>query len=277
MYPKDILTANAGNMSNKGIELSLNATVVKNRSFSWTTSVNLAHNVNKILSISSAVLKAQQFYTANNLVARSQSGVSGYQIIKEGYALGSFYTLRYAGKNSAGLSQFYGKDGSVATTNSNFSSFDFTGSAQPKLLYGWSNNFRYKQFDLNFFLRGVTGNKILNATRAYISDPAQAGATNIPVASLSESAADKQNQFLSDRYIESGSYLRLDNATIGYTLKTKASYSFRFYVSGNNLFIITDYKGMDPEVNMGGQTPGIDNSNFYPKTRSLLMGVNLVF
>jgi iron complex outermembrane receptor protein len=277
MYPYGTLIANAGKMSNKGIELALSATPFGKKSFSWTTSINLAHNVNKILSISNDVLKTSEFYTASDIISRGQSSIPGYQVIKEGYALGTFYTLKYAGKNAAGVSQFYGKDGKADAGNNTFASFDFTGSAQPKLLYGWNNSFRYKQFDLNFFLRGVTGNKILNATGAFMNDPAQAAVTNIPVATLSESATDKQNQYLSDRYLESGAYLRLDNATLGYTLKTKENYSFRFYVSGNNLFVITDYKGMDPEVNMSGQTPGIDNSNFYPKTRSFLLGVNLVF
>lgn len=275
-YPFPTLLANTGKMSNKGIELTLNITPVKTQSFSWTTSVNLAHNVNKVLSISKDAFRESQFYTATDIVARSQSNISGFQIIKEGQPLGTFYTLKYAGKNANGTSTFYDKSGKADSANNKFEFFDITGSAQPKLLYGWNNSFRYKQFDLNFFFRGVTGNKILNATRAYMSEPASAGSTNIPVETLAE-AKDVQNGFLSDRYLESGSYLRLDNATIGYTLKTKQHYSFRFFASGNNLFIITDYKGMDPEINMSGQTPGIDNSNFYPKTRSFLFGVSVVF
>ncbi|RZK88558.1 MAG: hypothetical protein EOO98_12090, partial [Pedobacter sp.] len=67
---------------------------------------------------------------------------------------------------------------------------------------------------------------------------------------------------------------RLDNATLGYTFKMKGSRSLRLYASGNNLFIITKYKGVDPEINMAGQTPGIDYRNFYPKTRSAIFGLN---
>ena len=84
---------------------------------------------------------------------------------------------------------------------------------------------------------------------------------------------------MTDRYLESGSYLRLDNATLGYTvpIKNKTIKSLRVYATGNNLFIITKYRGIDPEINMGGLTPGIDNNNFYPKTRSYLLGLNIIF
>ncbi|MEB0249589.1 TonB-dependent receptor, partial [Mucilaginibacter sp. 5B2] len=81
------------------------------------------------------------------------------------------------------------------------------------------------------------------------------------------------------RYLESGSYLRLDNATLGYTLRpnVKSIKSLRFYLSGNNIFIITKYRGVDPEINIGGSTPGIDNKDFYPKTRTFSVGVTASF
>jgi len=83
----------------------------------------------------------------------------------------------------------------------------------------------------------------------------------------------------SDRYLENGSYLRLDNATLGYNvkLKTAAINKLRVYVAATNLFTITNYTGIDPEINIGGLTPGIDNRNFYPKTRSVIIGANIIF
>lgn len=273
-YPFNVLTANVGAMTNKGIELSLNTTPVKTKDFSWTTAVNLSHNKNKITSISNDVFQASEFYTAN-VGGRGQSGASGYQIIKEGLPLGSFYTLRYAGKDENGKSMFYDKDGKASTANTGFEHFTVTGSAQPKLLYGWSNSFKYKQFDFNFFIRGVYGNKILNATLADMNAPIYAFQTNIAAMTLSESINDDKAQFVSDRYLENGSYLRLDNATLGYTFQIRGNKSLRLYAAGNNLFIITRYKGVDPEINMAGQTPGIDYRNFYPKTRSAIFGMNL--
>ncbi|AOM77365.1 SusC/RagA family TonB-linked outer membrane protein [Pedobacter steynii] len=272
-YPFNVLTANVGAMTNKGIEFTLNSTPVKTKDFSWNTAVNLSHNKNEITSISNDLFQANEFYTAN-VGGRGQSGALGYQVIKEGLPLGSFYTLRYAGKDANGKSMFYDKDGNAATGNTGFEHFTVTGSAQPKLLYGWNNTFRYKQFDFNFFIRGVYGNKILNATLADMNAPIYASQTNIAKVTLTEPISDDKAQFVSDRYLESGSYLRLDNATLGYTFKIKGSKTLRVYASGNNLFIITKYKGVDPEINMAGQTPGIDYRNFYPKTRAAIFGLN---
>ncbi|KLT64371.1 SusC/RagA family TonB-linked outer membrane protein [Pedobacter sp. BMA] len=272
-YPFNVLTANVGAMTNKGIEFSLNTTPIKTGRFSWNTAINLSHNKNEITSISNELFQANEFYTAN-VGGRGQSGALGYQVIKEGLPLGTFYTLRYAGKDANGKSMFYDKNGNASTANTGFENFTVTGSAQPKLLYGWNNTFRYKQFDFNFFIRGVYGNKILNATLADMNAPIYALQTNIAKETLTENINDDKAQFVSDRYLESGSYLRLDNATLGYTFKFKGKTSLRVYASGNNLFIITEYKGVDPEINMSGQTPGIDYRNFYPKTRSAIFGLN---
>jgi TonB-linked SusC/RagA family outer membrane protein len=272
-YPFNVLTANVGAMTNKGIELTLNSTIVKTEDFSWNTAINLSHNKNEITSISNDLFQANEFYTAN-VGGRGQSGALGYQVIKEGLPLGSFYLLKYAGKDANGKSMFYDKNGNASTANTGFEHFSATGSAQPKVLYGWNNTFRYKQFDFNFFIRGVYGNKILNATLADMNAPIYAFQTNIAKVTLTESIGDDKAQFVSDRYLESGSYLRLDNATLGYTFKIKGSRTLRLYASGNNLFIITKYKGVDPEINMAGQTPGIDYRNFYPKTRSAIFGLN---
>jgi iron complex outermembrane receptor protein len=146
-------------------------------------------------------------------------------------------------------------------------------------MYGWSNSITYRNFDINVFVRGVSGNKILNATLANLNSPADAANTNIPRFSLGESPADAKAPYISTRYLENGSYLRLDNATIGYNIPLESNYirKLRIYVSGNNLFVITKYRGIDPEINMGGLTPGIDNNNFYPKTRSFLLGLNATF
>lgn len=270
-------TANVGEMSNKGIELSLNSTPVKTASFSWTTAVNLAHNVNKIESISNSLFKRDQIYTATYVGGRGQSGVNGYQIIQAGLPLGSFYTLRNAGRGTDGVTMFYDTKGAASSGNAKNENFFVNGSAQPKLLYGWNNTFRYGKFDLNVFVRGVYGNKILNATKADMNAPSLANLTNILESTLSVPMSDVNEHFISDKYIESGSYLRLDNATLGYSLTTKQNYHLRFYVAANNLFIITNYTGIDPEISMSGQTPGIDYRNFYPKTRSFIAGLNVTF
>jgi iron complex outermembrane receptor protein len=187
--------------------------------------------------------------------------------------------LQYAGKDANGVSQYYKKDGSLTTAPANGVDYNYAGNAQPKLLVGFANTFKYKNFDLNIFLRGVFGNKIFNATRADLFRPATAMSTNILVDAANESPTDINAYRYSTRFIESGSYVRLDNATLGYTVNQKSQYikTLRVYLSANNLFVITKFKGIDPEVNQGGIAPGVDYNNFYPKTRVVMLGVNVSF
>ncbi|RFS22789.1 SusC/RagA family TonB-linked outer membrane protein [Chitinophaga silvatica] len=270
------LYANVGKMKNQGIELQVNATPLQRGKFTWSTSANLAHNKNEIVSLSNSIFKVPYIETAD-LGGRGQSGNYSQRLL-EGMPLGTFYTLQFAGKDKNGRSQFYKPDGTL-TSEYNSSYLVQTGNAQPKLLYGWSNTLTYGNIDLTFFLRGVYGSHILNATLANLNAPYGSTATNLPKFSLNESAKDDRAYFLSDRYIESGSYLRLDNTTIGYNVPMKNQFvkKIRLYVSANNLFVITKYRGIDPEIEMGGLTPGIDNNNFYPKTRSFLLGLNASF
>lgn len=270
------MLANVGAMSNKGIEFQVNAVPVKTAHFTWTTSANIAHNKNKVLSLSNDIFSLKFIETAE-LGGRGQSGNKS-QRVEAGYALGSFYLWQYAGKNAGGLSQFLDAKGNLVT-GPTAADRVYTGDAQPAFTYGWSNSFNWRNFDANIFLRGVSGNKILNATLANLNAPNEAGGINIPQYSKQESPKDVNAAYISSRYLEDGSYLRLDNATIGYTIPMDNKYirKLRVYVSGNNLFVITKYTGIDPEINMGGLTPGIDNSNFYPKTRSFLFGLNATF
>jgi len=274
-YP--LLTANVGKMKNSGVEVVLNAIPVKSGAFTWRTSLNFSHNKNVVQSLSQGGLTLPYIQTAQ-LGGKGQSG-NYSQIIQPGYAVGTFDLWHYLGKNSNGVSTYQKADGSTTAaqplTTDQFIKYD----AQPKLIYGWSNSFFYKNFDLNFLVRGVYGNKILNATLAGLNNPADSKLQNIPRFTLGESFKDINAYLISDRFLESGSYLRLDNATIGYTIKphVQAIKSLRFYASGNNIFIITKYRGVDPEIDMGGLTPGIDNRNFYPKTRTFSLGLTASF
>ncbi|MVN92818.1 SusC/RagA family TonB-linked outer membrane protein [Mucilaginibacter sp. HME9299] len=275
LVPGGNIVANGGSINNKGIEVSLTANPVSTKDFNWSSTINAAYNKNKITSLKSVYANGDSIlYTSPE--GPGQSG-STLQILKVGYPLGQFFTFKYAGKDANGNSLFYKRDGS--TTNQPLTGVDYfyAGSPQPKVLMGWNNSFRYKNFDLNIFLRGTFGSKIFNATRADLSNVAAANANNILRSAADDKITDTRNYFYSDRYIESGSYVRLDNSTIGYNIKQpiKSISNIRVYLTGNNLFVITGYKGVDPEINQGGQSPGIDYNNFYPKTRTFLLGVNV--
>lgn len=277
-YFVNVLTANVGKVRNRGIELTLTATPVTNRLFSWTSSLNLSHNKNEVVSLANSKLNSLPSIPTAYLGGKGQTG-NWSQIVMEGMPLGTFSLWHYMGKNAAGTSTFLKADGTTIAAQPLTSDYIIAGNAQPSLLFGWSNTFTYRNFDFNFFLRGVTGNKILNNTLAQLNNPADSKTLNIPRFTLDEAFTDNVAYLTSDRFLENGSYLRLDNATLGYTVKTKtaAISKLRFYLSGTNLFTITKYRGVDPEINIGGLTPGIDAKNFYPKTRSVIIGANITF
>jgi TonB-dependent starch-binding outer membrane protein SusC len=278
LVPTGKITTNGGSINNKGIELNLSASIVNKGGFSWNTGLNLAHNKNTVTSLSNPLFAGGDSVLLAYPEGLGQSSHS-LEILKAGKPLGQFFSLQYAGKNEAGVSQYVGGDGKLTTTPTIGVDYKYIGNAQPKLLAGWSNNFKYKNFDLNVFLRGAFGNKIFNATRADLFRPNTAQYTNILAGAAGESMADFNAYLYSSRFVENGSYVRFDNATLGYNFKNLGSSirNLRVYTSVNNLFVITGYKGVDPEINQGGIAPGVDYNNFYPKTRTFLLGVNVSF
>ena len=269
---------NVGSMNNKGVEVSLTGTPVKLKDFSWQSYGNIAFNKNEITSLGHDL--SQIF--AGDPEGPGQSGIYT-SIIQAGYPLGEFYTLKFLGVIN-GVSTFLGADGKP-TTSPTSSDQTYAGNAQPTYTFGWGNTLNYKNFSLNFFFRGQGGNKIMDASLANFNTPAQAASHNVPTITLTEPVTDYNANLYSTRYVENGAFIRLSNATLAYKIKVPGNYihSLRIYVSGTNLFIITKYKGVDPELNLSlnnqqaGQFVGLDNNNFYPKTRTYLGGVQADF
>jgi iron complex outermembrane receptor protein len=279
LVPNGKITANGGSMENKGIELALTGNIISNSQFSWTSNLNLAHNKNVITSLKNPLFAGGDSLAVGFPEGAGQSGNS-LELLKEGHPLGQFFSLEYTGKNASGVSQFLSGDGKTSTDKPlRGTDYHYIGNSQPKLLLGWSNTFKYSDWDLRFSIRGVFGNKIFNATRADLFRPNTAQYTNILVDAANESTADVNSYRYSSRFVESGSYVRFDNATLGYNFKHISNYikSLRLYATANNLFIITNFTGVDPEVNQGGMAPGIDYNNFYPKTRTFLFGATVNF
>ncbi|WP_225974642.1 SusC/RagA family TonB-linked outer membrane protein [Arachidicoccus ginsenosidivorans] len=272
---------NGGKVRNRGIELSLNATPVKTGNFSWNTGLNLASNQNMILNMEGpakyGVNSDSIRYTQPDGPGQTNSTL---QILKVGYPIGEFFTLQYEGKDADGNSQFRSKDGSLTTSPDIGADYVYAGSPHPKVLLGWTNTISYKNFDVNFFFRGSFGSKIFNVTKADLSYTVNAAVNNISTYAKQDKMTDAKNNAYSTRYIESGNYVRLDNATLGYKVplkNTAAIKGLKFYLTANNLFVITKYTGIDPEINQGGVGLGVDGNNFYPKTRTLVFGVNIGF
>jgi iron complex outermembrane receptor protein len=272
LVPGGSIWTNGGSINNKGIELSLAASPVATKAFSWTSSLSASYNKNKITSLKSPYGNSDSIRYSDPEGA-GQTGAT-LQILKVGQPLGEFFAYKYAGKDATGKSLFYKKSGGTTTNPTIGSDYFYLGSPQPKVILGWSNTFRYKNFDLNIFLRGTFGNKIFDATRADLSYTVGATEYNLLQSAANDKITDTYNSYYSSRYVENGSYVKLDNATLGYNFKTPFSgvSNIRVYFTGNNLLTVTGYKGIDPEITQGGVAPGIDYNNFYPKTRTLLLG-----
>ncbi|MGL5272048.1 MAG: SusC/RagA family TonB-linked outer membrane protein, partial [Phocaeicola sp.] len=278
------LTTNVGEVSNKGLEFSINAIPVQTRDFTWQTGINLSHNKNKVEKLSNSAFTVDYIDKAN-LDAAGQSN-SCQQRIEEGYPIGQFYTWEWAGYTEDGVSQFYVRDPETGertgetTVAPGATDRAYTGSAQPVLNFGWNNSLTWKKFTLTAFFTGVLGNKVMNATRASLSNTANIGVKNL-LASLPETdlTTDYNSHFLSDRYLEDGSYIRLSNLTLGYNFGriSNCISNLRLHATCSNLFTITNYTGIDPEISLGGIEPGIDNRQTYPRTRSFMFGVNINF
>ncbi|WPV00414.1 TonB-dependent receptor [Mucilaginibacter sp. cycad4] len=267
---------NVGSMTNKGVEIALNGTPIKTKDFTWSSYGNISFNKNKITALAPNLSKIY----AGDPEGPGQSGIKT-SIIEAGYPLGEFYTLKYLGRTN-GVSTFLGANGQPTTTPQSTDQ-TYAGNAQPTYTFGFGNDFTYKNFSLNFFFRGQGGNKIMNASLASFNQPTQASAHGVPVLTLSEPGTDVNANLYSTRYLESGAFIRLSNATLAYKINVAGNYvhGIRLYVTGTNLFIITKYKGVDPELNLNidnqasGQFIGVDSNNFYPKTRSFLAGVQV--
>jgi iron complex outermembrane receptor protein len=285
-YPFGTMTANVGDISNKGVELTINAIPVQTKSFTWNTTLNLSHNKNVVEKLSNQTYSVNYIPQGGSSIA-GNSSVS-LQRIMEGSPIGQFYIFEWAGYNENGISQFYvrnpetGERTGETTTTPVETDQTKAGSAQPNLTYGWDNTLTYKKWSLNMFFQGVTGNKIFNTLRAeYNSVNLISQGKNVMKETLTnQKYGDVNAQYPSDRYLEDGSYLRLSSLTLAYNFGNIGDWvnNLSVYATCNNVFTLTGYTGTDPEVSLGGLTPGIQwHNNYYPNTRTLMLGMKVNF
>ncbi|TXD74106.1 TonB-dependent receptor [Aequorivita antarctica] len=273
------ITENVGKVENKGIELTLSTQNLVGE-FTWNTQFNISGNRNKVLEL----------YNGQPI---DDIGRGGNRIM-EGQPIGIFYSYQSLGVDPS--------TGDIVYADTNFdgeiTSADRTvvGNPHPDFVYGFTNNFAYKNLDLSIFLQGSQGNDVFNGSRLYL-ESLQGGdnqlesvtrrwrqpgdITDIPRATTDPVAA-AQNKRVSSRFLEDGSYLRFKNVTLGYTLNQKNMNkrffeSMRVYVSAQNLFTFTNYSGLDPEVNYRGDDNAVIGTDFftYPQAKTFTLGVNL--
>jgi len=247
--------ANVGEISNNGVGVNIQAYVLDINNFKWKTTVAFSKYKQMVESLSGDGFEWTPMHTGW-LSGRGLVGAENWsQIVAPGYELGTFYMPEYAGLSADGKFLFYTAAGGV-TRNIADAERREVGHALPDFELGWSNYFTiYNNIDVSFAW----------ALQEALTEH-ERGLTDNP----------KVNSY----YLEDGSFLRLDNITIGYTFDTENINwisKCRVYVTSNNLFTITNYKGIDPEVNYSGLSFGLDQYNVYPKTRTFTFGVNVSF
>ena len=298
--------ANVGEMRNTGIEIMINAIPVQTKNFTWETTVTMSHNKNKLMSLSNDLYQTDDFEEVGGI---SDPISVATHCMEVGKSLGDFWGLKYVGVDKDGFALVEAKNAAgeweLTPFNANLnneSNRQRLGNGTPDLIFGWNNTFRYKNFDLNMQFTGQFGYQILNAQRAFYENNSiaynrlKSAADYRPAINLDGTpyidpetgkqkmvrlSSSMQQGFWSD-HLEDGDYLKLANVTLGYNFPSLGSLdkyikNIRVYASATNLFCITGYSGIDPEVSNYFMAPGIDDRDKYPTTRSYTVGLSFNF
>jgi iron complex outermembrane receptor protein len=183
----------------------------------------------------------------------------------------------YAGLSQDGKFLFYTAAGGV-TRELELAERRVVGSAQPDFELGWSNYITFlKNWDFNFTIRAMVGHEIFNTTKMIFGNPSFLPDRNVLYEALDEYERGlRDNPKLSSYYLEDGTFVRLDNLSLGYNFKNVAGFDLiRLYFASNNVFTLTGYSGIDPEISPSGLSFGLDQYNTYPKARTFTFGLNI--
>ncbi|HEX7367736.1 MAG TPA: TonB-dependent receptor [Pelobium sp.] len=308
---------NIGKVRNQGLELSLNTINVKNKNFSWSTNFNISFNRSKVLELNGE----QQYLTSGVSWEKTFNGAPLYRT-QVGQPISQFYTYTFDGiyqisdfdvdgagaytlkagipDNGASVQpgdpkfkDFAGPNSSTPDGTITSADMKFVGRTEPLHIGGFTNNFTYKNFDLNIFFQWSYGNQIYNANRMvfegnilrktnlnqYASFANRWTPTN-PSNTINRVGGEGPSIY-STRFLEDGSFLRLKTVSLGYNFDSKVLKklkisSLKIFASGQNLLTFTKYTGMDPEVSVRSNsalTPGFDYSA-YPRARTIVFGLS---
>ncbi len=272
------ILANVGSLQNQGLELTLSYTVIKSNNTTLTLAGNGTLLRNKVLSLGGNI---QGFDIPTNYVGW---GPNAYLVV--GKPIGSYLILQHLGKdaNNAETVVDQNKDGIIDQGNQSKDRIS-EGQSLPKYTYAFTPSFTYKNFDASMVWRGSGGNKIYNGLRQTLSLEQNLGKSNLLESAIPLGIAS--SQYGSDLWLENGSFLRWENLSLGYRFnlnKVKYISALRVSLTGQNLALITKYKGLDPEVDVssyynpqnGVVSTGGDFGNYYPRTRTFSVGLNVI-
>ncbi|MCR5361550.1 MAG: TonB-dependent receptor [Bacteroidales bacterium] len=273
---------NVGNVVNKGFELSIDGSIIKRRRVQWTAAANIAHNSNELTDMGSS---KDLIYGSDN-----------QQILSKGEPVGAFYGLEFDGivQSNEDVTQLPKVNGNVPSPgdvkyvdhngDGKIDGYDrtFLGSTQPKLTYGLSTQFTWRNFDVSVAFAGSVGNRVYNALGRRLEQTgdsynvlstvlgswtAENGGNRLPLASTT-----RPFSHIDSRYVQDASYLKLRNVSVGYRVplpKDGFIRGLKVSISAANVLTFTNYKGYDPEVASG------TDDGVYPASRSVSFGVNV--
>ncbi len=302
---------NLGELQNRGVDFSMNYSLTTDNDFSWNSNLNISHYKNKVID-----LYGENFDITRTITTGFLSSPLTRTI--EGQPIGLYYGYKVKGlfNDAAAFEDLPQQFGTPFSENlgdiwlgdvqyediNNDGVIDeqdrtFIGNPHPDFTFGFSNSFRYKNFDLTVFVQGSYGNDVLNLTRKETTSLARLYNNQLTEASdywtpentdarypRPKRGDDNSNLFISDRYVEDGSYLRIQNINLGYTLSQSISEKVRLtklkiYGSIQNLHTFTNYTGYDPEIgafNQDALQMGVDIGR-YPIPRTFTIGINAEF
>ena len=280
-YLFDETYVNVGTMKNTGFEFDLNFNAVNTKDFSYSLNVVGTVMSNKFVDFSNSKYVGQDFYN----VCDTSDPYPFYtlQRIQKGESLGNFYMWKYAGITTGGDWLVYDKDGDIIrASQATDADRRIVGNGMPKFTMSTGHNFRYKNFDLALFFRGAFGFDIFNIHDFYYGTRNFTGNVLKKAYGKNFDINPDANPVVSDYFLESGDYFKLDMVTLGYTLPTpKCRFldKVRLYGTVKNVFTITKFSGVDPSTyQVNGLTPGAQGSRtYYPSTRQFIVGLQLDF
>lgn len=300
-YQYGSIMANGAHIRNRGAEVLINAVPIVNKDFEWNMTVTGSYNQNTLMSLSSDTYHSDSDYFYTGYI--SEPVQKNSHIVKVGWPLGTIYNLKSVGidKNGKWVVERLRKDENGVPVskyydlaeNASEADYQVLGNGVPRFNLGWTNNFRYKNFDLAISMRGAFGFQILNMQKLFYGTSYSDFQYNVlkcaydlhDVINARTGEKTGAQTRISDvqravsYYVENGNYWKIDNVTLGYNLRFKNDFikGLRVYGTVHNLATITGYTGLDPEVPSIGYTAGTDERDKYPTIRSYTFGVNLTF
>lgn len=279
---------NIGELKNSGFELALNYAAITTSDFSWTVGGNIGTYKTEVVSLKNDTYN----FAETGVLYRASMGSPGQSAVqlvrvKEGSPLGDLWGYVYDGVNANGTYKFKDINGDGQITDSD-NDRAVIGNGLPKATIGFNNSFTYKNFDLSVFFNGAFGHDILNSYRAFYENNETTTINNWNIVNTKHYDPKVTKANVNSIHVEKGDFIRLNNMSLGYKVPVKAGSAIknlRIYVTGQNLFTITGYTGVDPEVRYvdtdpdpdDGLASGIERRSTYFTTRTYTFGLNLGF